>query len=130
MTLTQLTTGQEGDEANDGDSRRNRIESSISRAIDVLDEETAALRAGGAIDMVEFSRRKGQCLIELSRLMGQSPDIQQSTKIATPLEELRRKSNEKALLLKAHMQAIEEVVQIVHGAIESEVSDGTYSRTI
>lgn len=129
MTLTQFSARPDTDSASHGDSCMQRIESSINRAIGVLDEETAALRAGGAIDMVEFSRRKGQCLVELSRLMGHSSELQQNIKFAAPLEELRRKSNENALLLKAHMQAIEEVVQIVHGAIESEASDGTYSRT-
>ena len=127
---TQFSAGLDGDSASMGVSHMRRVQGSIDRAIGVLDEETAALRAGGAVDMIEFSRRKGQCLIELSRLMGQQPDLQQRLEFASPLDELRRKTDENALLLKAHMQAIEEVVQIVHGAIESEASDGTYSRTL
>lgn len=113
------------------DITRDRIRNSVVRVIEVLEEESDALRTGGAIDIDDFSRRKGERLIELNRLFTSSQltgaDLNSLRK---PLEELKRKTAENSSLLRAHIYAVEEVAQIIQNAVEKERSDGTYSRAV
>lgn len=113
------------------DPTYDRIRNSVIRVIEVLDEESNALRAGGAIDIDDYSRRKAESLIELNRLFNAArlggTDL---AVLRKPLEELKHKTAENSSLLRAHIFAVEEVAQILQNAVEKERSDGTYSRAV
>ena len=106
-----------------------RVYNSINRIIDVLNEETSNLSVGGAVDIEEYSRRKGQLFIELNRTISAARLTEgDQTALRGKLLELKRAAETNAARLRSHMLAVEEVVEIFQSAVEHEKSDGTYSR--
>ena len=113
----------------DGGTDRQRVYNSVNRIIDVLNEEMSNLSVGGAIDIDEYSRRKGQQFIELNRIISSArlSDADHRA-LRGKLVELKRTAEANAANLRSHMLAVEEVVEIFQKAVEREKSDGTYSR--
>lgn len=104
---------------------------SIERLEETIEAETRALVSrGGAIDHEDFNRRKSQSLLELSRIARviERGALDEATTVR--LEQLKAKLEENHSALEMHLRAVQEVSEIVSGAIRNAESDGTYSANI
>jgi len=110
---------------------RIRLGAIIEHLSAVVEEETAQLRRGGAIDLRAANDRKSQALLELTRalrLVDQS--VLSDPAVEARLAALRHKLAGNQAVLKLHLEAVREVSNIVCAAIRHADSDGTYSPAI
>jgi hypothetical protein len=108
------------------------IEASIQRAVvrlvEIIDQETAALRSRQPIDHKDFNTRKAHSLLELDRALrqldGQNPD----DATLNMLSVLREKLELNQQVLSIHVQAVREIAGVIADTIREADSDGTYTR--
>src|SRR5262245_47008968 len=110
---------------------RLRLGAIIEHLSGLLEEETAQLRGGAAIDLKAANDRKSQALLQLTRA---SRQLDQSALgdpvVRARLAALRQTLASNQAVLKLHLEAVREVSDIVCAAIRQAESDGTYSRAI
>jgi hypothetical protein len=100
---------------------------SIERLEETIDAETAALLSQEPVDYQEFNRRKSQSLLELSRLVRTLHGEPIKPEAVKRLERLRSKLEVNHSVLEMNLRAVQEVGDIIAGAIQRAESDGTYS---
>ncbi|MEF2071752.1 flagellar protein FlgN [Consotaella aegiceratis] len=102
----------------------------IGRLETVLARETAALNAGSVKDLAEFSARKNQSLLELTRMSrGLKPEVV-SSDVRIRLSNLKKGLDANQRALRLHVQASEEIAGLIARAIEHAESDGTYEAPV
>lgn len=99
----------------------------LDRLEETIDAETAALLARDLSSMDDFNRRKSQSLLEITRIIRTMTGGSIDAAAMKRLEELRVKLMENHRILDRYMHAVQEISNIVSGAIQSANSDGTYS---
>jgi hypothetical protein len=103
------------------------IQRAVRRLVEVVDQETAALRDHAATDLTEFNARKAHGLLELdhaaSLLRGEQPDA--ATLVL--LRELRDKLDANSRTLSMHIEAVREIAGVITDTIREADSDGTYT---
>lgn len=100
---------------------------SLDRLEETLDMETAALMARDLSSLEEFTRRKSQCLLEISRIVRTAEIHALDQKATTRLQNLQAKIEANQDILRRHMHAVQEVAGIISNAIQNAESDSTYS---
>ncbi|MGO4707453.1 flagellar protein FlgN [Microvirga sp. 2MCAF38] len=100
---------------------------SLERLEDTIEAETAALMTHDWSEQPEFNRRKSQSLLELSRLVRSLDVGSLDRETIVRLKRLRSKIELNHSVLEMNLRAVQEVADIVSGAIRSAESDGTYS---
>jgi flagellar biosynthesis/type III secretory pathway chaperone len=108
-------------------STRIALKNAVARLVQVLDRETAALRSREPVDLDELCDRKNQALLELSRIGRRFDREDIDPELRPMLAELRQKLDENRTVLTLHLQAVQEVAEILTAAIRDAESDGTYS---
>ncbi|MBZ6079333.1 flagellar protein FlgN [Microvirga sp. WGZ8] len=103
------------------------LTNSIDRLEETIDAETAALLAYAPIDHQEFNRRKSQSLLELTRLVRTLQNEPVKPELISRLQSLKAKLDHNHAVLEMNLRAVQEVADIISGAIQSSESDGTYS---
>jgi hypothetical protein len=111
---------------NDDDAASLAFEQCIARLEDVVEQETAALRSRASTDLRDFTNRKSQGLLELSRSMRLFQVARPSNAVLARLAGLREKLDTNSTVLKRHLEAVREVSTIMADAIRDAESDGTY----
>jgi len=100
---------------------------SLERLEETLDLETAALLSRDLKNLDEFSRRKSQSLLEISRMVRSAEAIALDGIAAQRFEQLKTKLERNQEILERHMRAVQEISSIIAGAIQAAESDSTYS---
>lgn len=100
---------------------------SLERLEETLDLETAALLARDLSNLEEFNRRKSQSLLEISRMVRTVESAALDAAATKKLESLKIKIQNNQDILQLHMRAVQEIANIVSGAIQAAESDSTYS---
>jgi flagellar biosynthesis/type III secretory pathway chaperone len=108
-------------------SARMALKSAVVRLIQVLDRETTALRRREPVDMDDLCDRKNQALLELSRIAQRFDSDTMDAELRPMLAQLREKLDENRSVLTLHLQAVQEVAEILAAAIRDADSDGTYA---
>jgi len=103
------------------------LDKSIERLEETIEAETAALLSHKLDGQQDFNRRKSQSLLELTRLMRTLQGAPANPATVERLERLRSSLELNHSILEMHLKAIQEVADIVSGAIQNAESDGTYS---
>jgi hypothetical protein len=106
------------------------IEPSIMRLEEVIDQETEALRSRKSVDLKGFNDRKGQALLELTRLLRHVQGGVGNPQLQARMASVRAKLEVNRALLKMHLEAVREIAETLSDAIRSAESDGTYSHTV
>jgi hypothetical protein len=106
------------------------VDTAIRRLEELIEEETAALRSRGRIDLKDFNNRKAHGLLELSRALRHYDGVAADEAIRLRLSGLRAKLETNRAVLKMHLDAAREISTIVTEAIQKADSDGTYSLSI
>jgi hypothetical protein len=98
----------------------------LARLDEVLQEETEALRRQDTAELAQFFQRKSQGLLELAnaqRSLGNAP-IGEAARAA--LASVRRSLEVNRDVLKLHLDAASELIDVFSQAIRDSESDGTY----
>jgi hypothetical protein len=106
------------------------LERAIERLTEVLDQETAALRARTAAGLQDFNDRKSQGLLDLNRALRQCEGAASDETVLARLAGLRARLDVNRSVLRMHLEAVREVAGVVADAIRDAESDGTYSPSI
>ncbi|MBX3532418.1 MAG: hypothetical protein KF849_17590 [Rhizobiaceae bacterium] len=99
----------------------------IRRIQEAVDEETHGIRTDPRFDVAASNARKSRYLYDLNRAARGVGDTTLRDDHRAALADLRAslQRNEQAVL--AHLNAVREVADIIHGAIRRSETDGTYS---
>ncbi|RVD68349.1 MAG: hypothetical protein E5V62_11250 [Mesorhizobium sp.] len=108
-------------------ARPGNLAAIIGRIEEAVDEETAGIRASTGFDLKASNARKSRYLYELTRAMKGANEIEFLEQHREGLARLRQKlaKNEAAIL--AHLNAVNEVANLLKSAIQRAEADGTYS---
>ena len=101
--------------------------STIERLEQVIDLETKVLNEHKSADLREFNYRKSHGLLELNRAILALGDMASTEEVRQCLTGLRAKLDKNRLVLRTHLQAVQEIAAIITRVIEEDDSDGTYS---
>src|SRR5688572_25730744 len=85
------------------------LEVSIQRLEEIVDQETAALRARQVVDLKEFNDRKSQALLELTRWLRAIQGVGADAAVAARVGSLKSKLAVNQALLKVHLEAVREI---------------------
>lgn len=94
----------------------------------LLVEETACVKRGTAVDLVDFTRRKRQGFLELNRLVHAFKGTIPSQDIINRLAAFRVTLDLNETTLHLHLQAAQEVTATIVRVMQEFESDGTYTR--
>lgn len=108
-------------------ARPGNLAAIIGRIEEVVDEETAGIRSGTDYDLKASNARKSRYLYELNRAMKGGSEAEFLEQHREGLIRLRHKlaTNEAAIL--AHLNAVNEIANLLKNAIQNSEADGTYS---
>jgi hypothetical protein len=107
-----------------------RLLQATARAEQIVREETELLRSSSSTDLLQFTYRKSQCLLELTRARAEFSDHVVTSELAVRFDSLRNSLAENADLLRVHMEAAREVAEAIADVMRIEMSDGTYSQPL
>lgn len=99
----------------------------LQRLESVLDEETAQLGRGKVVDLKQFSERKTQVLMDLSRLNRAVQPAGGDGRLKTVMTRLSDKMQANGAALRMHLEACQEITSVLTEAIRDSESDGTYT---
>jgi hypothetical protein len=103
------------------------LETAIRRLVDVVDEETTALRERRPLDLNACNTRKSQGQLELDRALRLYNGADPGEPLKAALRTLREKLETNRQVLNTHLEAVREVATLIADAIQNVESDGTYS---
>lgn len=100
----------------------------VDRLEVLLIEETACVKRGAPVDLVDFTRRKRQGFLELNRLSQAFKGTIPSQDIINRLASFRVTIDLNETALQLHLQAAQEVTTTIVRVMRDFESDGTYTR--
>ena len=99
----------------------------VARLRSTLAAESEQLRRSDATRLDDFTLRKSQCLLELTRIAQSNPVKDDLHGLAPVFGELCRELEENRRLLRIQLDAAHEVTEVISRIFQDERSDGTYS---
>jgi hypothetical protein len=106
---------------------KTALESILTRAIALIDEETRALRGAYGSGQPTFAERKNMIYFELARVESAIAATEPDAAAVAQLKHLRGLLAENRDLLEVHMAAAKDIAALFSELIRSAESDGTYS---
>ena len=113
----------------DGDPASAGLAKAIDRLEEVIEQETAALRARAHVDLKDFNTRKSHGLLELTRAMRLVDGERPSEPLRLRLVDLRGKLDKNRAAIAVHLEAVREISTIIADAMQEAESDGTYTES-
>ena len=99
----------------------------IGRIEAAVEEETAAIRGNPNFDLKASNARKSRYLYELNRAMKGIGQVQFLDEHREGLTRLKQKLARNEATILAHLNAVNEVANLLKSAIQNAETDGTYS---
>jgi len=107
-----------------------KLTAALRQLGDLIDYETQALRTHSNPDFNDINAKKARSLQTLSQLSSEGEGItfdeSYKTDIQAQLDELQAKLTRNQHLLQTHMEAVHELVEMIHAAADAQETDGTY----
>ncbi|MBY0226804.1 MAG: hypothetical protein K2Q28_13445 [Hyphomicrobium sp.] len=110
------------------DRNFDKVTSAIDALLKIVEEETAAIRKSGVAEIETFSERKGQALMSFNRFIGAGLPSSLTNTCVSKLEVLRKALDVNRSLLQIHIDAVNEVSQIIVRCVQDSQADGTYAQ--
>lgn len=101
----------------------------LMRLDEVLQEETAALRRQETAELAQFFQRKSQGLLELANIQRSLGNAPLGEPVRAALASVRGSLEVNRDLLKLHLDAASELIDVFSQAIRDSESDGTYDQS-
>ncbi|TDH38290.1 hypothetical protein E2A64_04000 [Pseudohoeflea suaedae] len=108
-------------------AREHSLGGLLGRLEAVLDEENTKLGKDKTFDLSRTNAIKSRCLYEMSVLMRDSGTRRIGKEAEAQLGDIRKKLEINTLKVKAHMDAVREVAEMLRDVATEAEADGTYS---
>ncbi len=108
-------------------SHDHRIIGVLSRIEAVIDAENAAIGSNPNFDLVRSNSIKSRCLYDMTVLFNGVRPGDLEPEHQTHLETVRSKLKINNLKLKAHMEAVRDIAEMIKETVSAWEADGTYS---
>jgi len=111
----------------DLNSNDHRIIGVLSRLEAVIDAENAAIGTDPKFDLVRSNSIKSRCLYDMTMLFNSVRPGTIEPEHKGHLETVRAKLSINNLKVKAHMEAVREIAEMIKETVAAAEADGTYS---
>lgn len=108
----------------------DRLDRVVNGLREIVALETSALKNNQVVDLADFNARKSHGLLELTRALRARGQHALSDENQQNLRELREHLAVNEGLLKVHLEAVQEIADVMTTAINESESDGTYSASV
>ena len=108
-------------------ARPGNFSALIGRIEEAVEEETAAIRTDIGFDIKSSNARKSRYLYELTRAMKGVGERDFLAEHRDGIKRLREKLATNEAAIRAHLNAVSEVANLMQNAIQRSETDGTYS---
>ncbi len=108
-------------------SHDHRIIGVLSRLEAVIDAENAAIGVDANFDLVRSNSIKSRCLYDMTMLFNGIRTGDLEPEHQAHLETVRVKLNINSLKVKAHMEAVRDIAEMIKETVAAWEADGTYS---
>jgi di/tripeptidase len=115
------------DEQNTGTAALMNLKSIIGRIEETVEAETASIRTDIRFDIKSSNARKSRYLYELNKAISSLGSVELQAEHREGIIRLREKLAANEVAVKAHLNAVSEVANLMQDAIERAEADGTYS---
>jgi hypothetical protein len=105
------------------------IQAAVTRLIEVVDQETIALRTTPSSDLKDFNARKAHALLDLDRATRSLKGVRPDEATLRLLASLREKLDLNQHVLSMHIEAVREIAGVIADTIREADSDGTYTHS-
>jgi len=105
----------------------HRIVGVLSRLEAVVDAENAAIGKDPKFDLVRSNSIKSRCLYDMTMLFSGSRPVDLEPEHKTYLETVKTKLQVNNLKVKAHMEAVRDIAEMIKETVAAAEADGTYS---
>jgi len=106
-----------------------KLQAALRQISEVIDYETQALKNHDNPDFNDIKAKKARGLQTLTQLLGAEGMMQDEAikmSIRDHIEQLATKLERNQYMLKTHMEAVSELVEMIHSAAHARETDGTY----
>ncbi len=110
-----------------GFNNDGRINQVLGRLDAILDAENSALGTDPQFDVAASNVSKSRCLYELTKLTTQVPPDVIAQSHGNALRALHGKLEKNNIKVKAHLEAVREVTELLREAAIDAEADGTYT---
>ena len=104
-----------------------RMSGVLGRLEEVLERENALIGSDPAFDIKASNARKSRCLYELNLLVRSLGKSNVPDEYHQRLHDLRRTLEANSIRIKAHLDAVRGVTELINDAVQASEADGTYS---
>lgn len=111
----------------DLNTQDHRIIGVLSRLEAVIDAENAAIGTSTSFDLVRSNSIKSRCLYDMTMLFNGIRPGDLEPEQQTHLETVRAKLKINNLKVKAHMDAVRDIAEMIKDTVAAWEADGTYS---
>ena len=108
-------------------ARPGNFSTLIGRIEEAVEEETVAIRTDIGFDIKSSNARKSRYLYELTRAMKGVGESEFLAEDRDGIKRLREKLATNEAAIRAHLNAVSEVANLMQNAIQRSETDGTYS---
>lgn len=108
-------------------ARPGNFSTLIGRIEEAVEEETVAIRTDLGFDIKSSNARKSRYLYELTRAMKGVGESYFLAEHRDGIKRLREKLATNEAAIRAHLNAVSEVANLMQNAIQRSEADGTYS---
>ncbi len=105
----------------------SRVTLVLKRLDGILEAENEALGTDPAFDVNASNIRKSKSLYELSALVRSVPPGEMTESHAVLLQQIHTRLELNAIRVKAHMDAVQQVTELLRDAAKEAEADGTYT---
>ena len=111
----------------DLNSHDHRIVGVLSRLEAVVDAENAAIGTDPKFDLVRSNSIKSRCLYDMTMLFSGRRPVDLDPEHKAHLESVKTKLQVNNIKVKAHMEAVRDIADMIKETVAAAEADGTYS---
>jgi len=119
-----------GSDSNPQMKQIHKLQTALRQISDVIDDETQALTTHAKPDFQDIKAKKARGLQALTLLLEEiQPELLDEDckrDIQAQLDQLQSKLERNKQLLQIHMEAVDELVEMINAAAHAQETDGTY----
>ncbi len=104
-----------------------RINGVLGRLEEIIEKENQSIGSDAAFDIKASSAQKSRCLYELNLLSRTLQQADVTPMFARRLGELRKSLETNSIRVKAHLEAVRGVTDLINETARAAEADGTYS---
>lgn len=112
---------------NEANSTDQRIQGVLSRLAEVIDAENAAIGTDSGFDLTRSNALKSRCLYDMTILFRDISPSSLGPAHRNLLDAVKAKLAINSVKVRAHMDAVRDIAELIKETVTAAEADGTYS---